>query len=147
MKNKFLILLIAFTLIALPGWASPWAEGETYGEKTCGKFVFGAKNLLLGWTALFTEPVKYGYYLEKKESWEGFCHGISKTVLYTATGAIHLVTFPIPVDFPDMGEGVLETSMKDQAAREQGKKKTSPVELSSDAMNSSLAATTQTAKP
>jgi hypothetical protein len=76
----------------------------------------------LGWTAIFTETVKYDYYLEKRKGWEGFCYGISKSVLYTATGAIQLVTFPIPVDFPDIGEGVLHTSMQDQAAREQAKK-------------------------
>ncbi len=123
MKIKFLAFFFAIILTAQTGWTSPWAEGKTYGEKVGGKAIFGAKNLLLGWTSLFTEPVKYGYFLEKKKSWEGLCYGISKTVLYTATGAIHLVTFPIPVDFPNMGEGVLETSMKDQAAREQGKKK------------------------
>lgn len=104
------------------GWSSPWSEKETYAEKTGGKAVFGVKNTLLGWTAIFTETVKYQYYLEKKQGWEGFCYGISKSVLYTATGAIQLVTFPIPVDFPNMGEGVLHTSVKEQAEREQGKK-------------------------
>jgi len=123
MNKKLSAILLSLLLIASPAWCSPWAEKETYGAKTGGKAIFGAKNLLLGWTALFTEPVKYRYYLEKKKSWEGLCVGISKTVLYTATGAIHLVTFPIPVDFPNMGEGVLNSSVKEQAEREQGKKK------------------------
>jgi hypothetical protein len=122
MKHKFLAFFITIIVLAQPGWTSPWVDGKTYAEKTSGKFIFGAKNLLLGWTALFTEPVKYGYFLEKKKSWEGLCVGISKAVLYTTTGAIHLVTFPIPIDIPNMGEGILETSIKDQAAREQTKK-------------------------
>ena len=126
MKYKFLAFFILISLLAQTGWTSPWAEKESYGDKVCGKAIFGSKNLLLGWTALFTEPVKYGYFLEKKESWEGLCHGIAKAVIYTATGAIQLVTFPIPVDLPNMGEGVLETSMKDQATREQGKKTAVP---------------------
>ncbi len=122
-KIAALLLILVWLAQPLTGFASPWAEKESYGEKAGGKAVFGAKNLLLGWTALFTEPVKYQYYMEKKKSWEGLCLGISKTILYTATGAIQLVTFPIPVDFPNMGEGVLESSVKAQAEREQGKKK------------------------
>lgn len=122
MKKKIFTLLLASLLLSQSAWTSPWAKEESYGDKVGGKAVFGLKNLFLGWTAIFTEPVKYNYFLEKKEGWEGLCHGISKAVLYTATGAIHLVTFPIPLDLPNMGEGVLETSMKDQAAREQGKK-------------------------
>ena len=129
MKKKIFTLLLLLTLLSQSAWTSPWAKGETYGDKVGGKAVFGMKNLFLGWTALFTEPVKYNYFLEKKEGWEGLCYGISKAVLYTATGAIQLVTFPIPLDLPNIGEGVLETSMKDQAAREQGKKvtPTSPI--------------------
>ncbi len=123
MKIKFTALFLALITLSSPAQSSPWAEKETYGEKAGGKAIFGAKNLLLGWTTLFTEPVKYRYYLEKKKSWQGLCVGISKTVLYTATGAIQLVTFPIPVDFPNMGEGVLNSSIKEQAEREQGKKK------------------------
>lgn len=140
MKNKFPALLILFLLLASTGWSSPWAEKPTYSEKIGGKAVFGMKNLLLGWTAWFTEPVKYQYYLEKKKGWEGLCYGISKSVLYTATGAIHLVTFPIPVDFPNMGEGVLETSVKDQAAKEQLKKTTSDPVLTSDTVQKEIPA-------
>ena len=133
MNKKFSAILLSLVLIASPAWCSPWAEMETYGAKTGGKAIFGAKNLLLGWTALFTEPVKYRYYIEKKKSWEGLWIGVSKTVLYTATGAIHLVTFPIPVDFPNMGEGVLNSSVKEQAEREQIKKKQSLEETVSPA--------------
>ncbi len=38
--------------------------------------------------------------------WTGFCVGIGKAVVYTATGLIQLVTFPIPVDFPNVGLGM-----------------------------------------
>jgi len=138
MKKSFLFLFAALVLLSQNGWSSPWAEKETYGEKTGGKAVFGVKNTLLGWTAIFTETVKYEYYLEKKKGWEGFCYGISKSVLYTATGAIQLVTFPIPVDFPNMGEGVLNSSVKEQAEREQGKKAT-PDELAQQAEEAVIA--------
>lgn len=131
-------LIFALSLLSSSAIASPWAEGKTYGEKAGGKAVFGVKNLLLGWTALFTESSKYEYYMEKKKSWEGLCYGISKTVLYTATGAIHLLTFPFPVDFPNVGEGVLETSVKEQAERAQSIKASSQ-EISSDAMKSEVA--------
>lgn len=136
-KISSFLFLSLFFLTQVCG-ASPWAEGETYGEKAGGKAVFGLKNTLLGWTAIFTETVKYDYYLEKKEGWEGFCYGISKSVLYTATGAIQLVTFPIPVDFPNLGEGVLHTSIKDQAAREQTPKKSSPEELRPEAISAAI---------
>lgn len=122
MKKAFTLFFIACLLIQQTGSASPWSEGKNYSEKTGGKALFGVKNTLLGWTAIFTETIKYEYYLEKKKGWEGLCYGIAKSVLYTATGAIHLVTFPIPVDFPNMGEGVLHSSVKEQAEREEGKK-------------------------
>ncbi len=38
--------------------------------------------------------------------WEGFCTGIARSVFYTGSGLIQLVTFPIPVDFPDVGTGI-----------------------------------------
>ena len=122
MKKALTLFFIACLLIQQTGSASPWAEGKNYSEKTGGKALFGVKNTLLGWTAIFTETIKYEYYLEKKKGWEGLCVGAAKAVLYTATGAIHFVTFPIPVDFPNMGEGVLHSSVKEQAEREQGKK-------------------------
>lgn len=122
MKKSLIFLFSVLLLTGQNGWSSPWSEGKNYGEKTGDKAIFGVKNTLLGWTAIFTETVKYEHYLEKKKGWEGLCIGIAKSIIYTANGAVHLVTFPIPVDFPDMGEGVLHTSVKDQAEREQGKK-------------------------
>lgn len=137
-KVRLPVFLLALLFAAGTAHASPWAEGKTYGEKTGGKAVFGVKNTLLGWTAFWTEQVKYGYYLEKKTAWEGMMHGIAKSVLYTGTGAIQLVTFPIPVDFPNMGEGVLQTSVRGQAEREQGKKLSSQEVIAGDAMKSEL---------
>lgn len=120
-QKSFIFILLSLVLCQ-PVWSSPWSEKETYGQKIGGKAVFGLKNTLLGWTAIPTETIKYEYYLEGKKGWEGFCIGIAKSVIYTATGAIHLVTFPLPVDFPDMGEGVLHSSVKEQAARQEGLK-------------------------
>ncbi|HCM41939.1 MAG TPA: hypothetical protein PLY88_07755 [Candidatus Omnitrophota bacterium] len=136
MKKILTLFFAACLLIQQTGSASPWSEGKNYSEKTGGKAVFGVKNTLLGWTAIFTETIKYEYHLEKKKGWEGFCVGIAKSVLYTATGAIHLVTFPIPVDFPNMGEGVLHSSVKEQAEREEGKKQTPKVDSTENEIQS-----------
>lgn len=105
MKKTFAILLSLF-LICQTAYASPWAEKESYGGKVLGKFLFGLKNATLGWTEIFTEPQEYKFKLQRSE-WEGFCNGMAKAVFYTANGLIHLATFPIPVDFPNMGEGTL----------------------------------------
>ena len=99
------VLFFAF-LICQTAYATPWAEKQTYGEKVSGKFLFGLRNSLLGWTAIFTEPWDSKYVLKKSE-WEGFCDGVAKSVFYTANGLVHLVTFPVPVDFPDVGAGAL----------------------------------------
>lgn len=99
-------VLLCTLLVCQAAYASPWAEKQGYGEKTAGKFLFGLKNSLLGWTEIFTEPWDSKYDLKKSE-WEGFCDGIAQSIFYTANGLIHLATFPVPVDFPDMGAGTL----------------------------------------
>lgn len=148
MSRKIAVLFLSIALISAPCFASPWAEKEAYGEQVSGKFKFGLKNTLLGWTAIFTETNKYEHYLEKKSGWEGMWIGISKSIMYTATGMIQLVTFPIPVDLPNFGEGVLETSVKDQAAREQGEKKKVEVAVTAEAPAiESTPATVTTEKP
>lgn len=82
--------------------ASPWAENEGYGAKTGGKLVFGLKHTLFSWMNPWAEAHDSIY----KTPWEGFCAGIGKSVVYTAAGAVQLVTFPIPVDFPNVGLGM-----------------------------------------
>lgn len=82
--------------------ASPWAEHQGYFSKTGGKFLFGLRNSLLSWAAPWTEANEPVY----RREWEGFCVGIGKTVVYTAAGLIQLATFPIPLDFPNVGLGM-----------------------------------------
>lgn len=102
MKKIFLIVLMTWIAGAPSLAASPWAENPTYGSKMKGKFRYGLKNFFLGWTAMFIEPYQPKY----KKHWEGFCVGIAQTAFYTTNGLIHLATFPIPVDFPDVGRGI-----------------------------------------
>lgn len=104
--KKILAVLLCALLSSPAVYASPWAEKQTYGGKTAGKFLFGLKNSLLGWTAIFTQPADHKYDL-KKTAWEGMCNGIAETLLFTGTGLLHLATFPIPADIPDIGNGVL----------------------------------------
>ena len=72
---------------------SPWAHERGWANQARGKFVFGAKNTLLGWTEIFTEP-----YEAAKSGGNvagGIGRGLLNGVLDTAGGAAHLVTFPI----------------------------------------------------
>ncbi len=97
----FVILLVCCFGLSANALASPWAEKQGYWAKTAGKFTFGLKNVVWSWTMPWIEAERPKY----AEPWEGFCVGISRAVIYTANGLIHLVTFPIPVDFPDVGRG------------------------------------------
>ena len=92
-------LLILMTANTLAAWASPWNKEQGYGNRMVGKFKFGLKNTLLSWGMIFVEPYEPQY----NKEWEGLWVGVSKCVLCTANGMIQLVTFPIPVDFPDLG--------------------------------------------
>ncbi len=82
--------------------ASPWVSKQSYGEKTWGKFCFGIKNSLLGWMTPWAEAKNPKY----QAQWIGYSAGIGEGVIYMAGGLIHLATFFIPVDFPDMGYGL-----------------------------------------
>lgn len=98
--KKFVPFFLA-ALLALPvsAQASPWAEKEGgYWSKTANKFLFGLNNSLFGWLSPWTEAKNPKY----KKEWEGFSAGIGQAVVYTAGGLIHLVTFPIPVDVPNI---------------------------------------------
>ena len=95
----FLILLMppASAAIFEP---SPWTAKKPYAEKIGNKLGFGILNLGTGWTALFFEPT-YG-----NNVWKGIGRGILYTITDTAGGALHAVTFPIPLDLPLPGGGV-----------------------------------------
>lgn len=86
---------------AFENWKpSPWVKSEPYVEKSINKLGFGLLNLLTGWTALLFETSRY------ENKFTGILKGTWRTVTNTAGGAIHTVTFPIPVDVPLPDGGV-----------------------------------------
>lgn len=102
MTKRLLAGLVVATLLVAPTLAfagSPWTEETGYINRTNGKFGFGLKNVLLGWTEIFTQP-----YDEAKGGGNaavGFGKGIWNTVGQTVGGALHLGTFPVTtVDVP-----------------------------------------------
>lgn len=74
--------------------ASPWTKQRPYFEKISHKLGFGLLNVLTGWDALFFEPVL------NDNMWAGLGKALIYPVTNTAGGAIHALTFPIPVDVP-----------------------------------------------
>lgn len=102
------MLLTATSVFA----ASPWTMEDTYGEKVAGKLDFGVKNLLGGWMAIL--PCKSGCDMEDKNA-KPYCpvvctkklvKGLVNSVVYTVGGALHVVTFPVPVDIPLPNNGI-----------------------------------------
>lgn len=79
--------------------ASPWTTKQQWVEKADGKLYYGAKNLLLGWTELFTEP--FDAYREKRNIAGGVWEGLGNAIGQTVGGAAHVATFPITqIDVP-----------------------------------------------
>ncbi len=95
-SRVFVLVVATLLLPSVCFGASPWTEKTTYTDKVIGKFEFGVKNLLGGWTELITEPMDH--YKEEKTT-KNFLMGIKKgichTVLFSVGGALHLATFPI----------------------------------------------------
>ena len=88
--------------------ASPWTHETTYSSRAIGKLGFGVKNLLLGWTDLFVEPMDASHAGENVL--KGIGIGIKDTVENEIGGALHLITFPfttIDVPLPEGGTQVL----------------------------------------
>lgn len=105
--KKLVALLIVFGILLIPTVgmaASPWTEQKTYSEQVVGKLNFGFKNLALGWADLFYEP--HRYQAEGKNAWQGLGKGLVDAPLNELGGALHLVTFLIPVDVPLPDNGV-----------------------------------------
>jgi len=91
----------ALTQAAIENWKpSPWTQEKTYVEKSVGKLGFGILNFITGWSALLFEPTRYS------NPFTGLAKGIWRTVTNTAGGALHIVTFPIPIDIPLPDGGV-----------------------------------------
>jgi len=108
MKKALVVTLIVFSFVAFSGAplyaASPWTEASTYSEKSGQKLGFGLKNLLLGWTELFAAPERAKN--NGENVFVGFGKGIGNFVVYTVGGALHVVTFFIPIDVPLPNNGV-----------------------------------------
>lgn len=104
-KLTILFLLVTLALGSNMAWAaSPWTEETLYGDRVTGKLQFGLKNLLGGWTAIFSTP--YRYHRDGKNTFVGIPVGIGEAVVYTVGGALHTATFPIPADIPLPNNGI-----------------------------------------
>ena len=78
---------------------SPWTTEEGYLRQSGGKFVFGAKNALLGVTELYTAPRDAMQHGEKVAV--GIGRGFVNMLGDMVGGVIHIATFPITaVDVP-----------------------------------------------
>ncbi len=105
LRKKFRCLFLTLCLslcLAHPAQASEWAKNEGYFPRIGAKFMFGLKYTLFS----FAEPWLESNEPEYEREWTGFCNGIGKMMVFEAAGLIQLVTFPIPVDFPDVGIGL-----------------------------------------
>ena len=111
MPKRFAVLGVLVAMVALPATASaasPWADEVGWGNQAKGKFGYGAKNLLLGWTELFTQP--YDDFQNGENVFVGLAKGVWNGVGQTVGGAAHLVTFLIPqidVPLPEGGTQIL----------------------------------------
>ena len=107
-RNKRIFTAVAVTVflfslfVCRADAASPWAEKKGYGARTAGKLGFGLKNTLLGWMTPWAEAKNPKY----PNTWAGYSAGVGEALVYTAGGLVQLVTFFVPVDFPDMGYGL-----------------------------------------
>ena len=108
MKHTLKIALVVLMVLALPSMAfagSPWTDKPTYGEKAIGKLTFGLKNVALGWTELFRQPMDHTK--SPTDFLTGIGHGVYNTLVYTVGGVLHTVTFPITsLDVPIPNDGV-----------------------------------------
>ncbi len=105
MKKLLAILIMLGVMFAPAAMAqSPWMAEKTYSEKVTGKLGFGFTNLFLGWTQIFYQP--HVASVDGKNAWSGLGKGLVYGLADTLGGAIHLVTFPIPVDVPLPENGV-----------------------------------------
>jgi hypothetical protein len=107
MMKKGIVFLVCLSVAMMPSAvfaASPWTEEATYSNKTTGKLEFGLKNLLGGWTMIFSTPNRYQN--EGKNVWAGAAVGVGEAIVDTIGGGVHTATFPIPVDIPLPNNGV-----------------------------------------
>ncbi len=99
--KRFVLILAAVSLISFssPAFAasikaSPWTTQTSYADKTSHKLGFGLLNFATGWTELFWRPSR------AKNKLTGIAEGIFYTITDSAGGALHILTFPVPLDVP-----------------------------------------------
>ncbi len=83
---------------------SPWVNEQGWGSQAMGKLAYGAKNTLLGWTKLFSEP--YAASQAGRSVVTGIGRGVLDAAGDTVGGAANVVTFPltnVDVRLPDGG--------------------------------------------
>jgi len=73
--------------------ASPWTKETTWSKRAVGKLGFGVKNLLLGWTDLFSKPAQE--IQNGGNFFKGLGMGLVDGLGNELGGAIQTVTFPI----------------------------------------------------
>ena len=83
--------------------ASPWTHEVGYTNRVVGKLGFGIKNLLLGWTEIFTEP--RDALSSGGNFFVGLGKGLKNGIEQELGGAVHLVTFPITAIDAPLPEG------------------------------------------
>ena len=90
--------------------ASPWTKETGWGKVATSKLGFGVKNLLLGWTDLFTVPKKA---MDAGDNiFKGIGIGLKDAVENTLGGVVHIVSFPITnldAPLPDGGVQLLNS--------------------------------------
>ena len=72
--------------------ASPWAAKKEWSDRAMGKLLYGAKNMLLGWTEIITELDEAMWVGERADV--GFMRGLWNATGQTLGGAYHVLTFP-----------------------------------------------------
>lgn len=111
MGKRLSVVVLGVVLLAAPmtaSAASSWADEATYGAQVGAKLKYGAKNLLLGWTSLFREPVQA--HQAGENVFAGVARGLWNGVGQTVGGALHTVTFLVPqidVPLPEGGTDLL----------------------------------------
>lgn len=114
MKTTLLTLCVSMLLVSTAlavednPYPSPWRNNGTYGDQAVGKLGYGAKNLFLGWTELFTEPIG------SETPFVSIGQGLGNTVMDTVGGFLHVLTFPvtgIDVPLPENGVNFLEENI------------------------------------
>lgn len=98
MKIRLLAPILTLALLSIPRAAhaagTPCCDGTTYGDQAVDKLKHGVGNTLLGWTALFREPIRAGK--SGGNVLAGLGHGVWQAVGQTVGGAAQIVTFPLP---------------------------------------------------